>query len=470
MTEQELIGLTLTRAVELIESKELSPIELTRACIDRIARLDSRLRTYITLLAEDAIAQAHKAERTLTHGEGVWPLHGVPLALKDTFAMKGVLTTAGSKVLGDYVPDYDSTVVEQLRDAGAIFLGTLNMHEFAFGATTANPHYGSVRNPWNRDYIPGGSSGGSGAAVAASLCLGSVGTDAGGSIRLPAALCGIVGLKPTFGRISRYGTLPLTQTLDHNGPMAKTVADAALLLQVLAGPDPRDPACSTQPVPVYSQALNGEVKGLRIGMPQEYFADAMDEEVRTAVLAAIQLLEKNGAIIEEISLPHAQYGPAAFTGLALPEASATHAKDLKARPQDYGQETRELLYMGMLIPSQRYIQAQQVRTLIIQDQLKALDQVDVLALPTSAIPAPELGQRHVTIGDHTVNVTAALSRFTLPFDLSGLPAISVPCGFTSNGLPIGLQIAGRAFDEETVLRVAHAYEQRTEWHLRQPEL
>jgi len=470
MTANELSALTVCQAAERIKRKEVSPVELTRACLDRIAQWDSHLHAYITVLADAALSQAQEAERAVLRGDTLGPLHGVPLALKDTFAMRGVRTTAGSKVLQNYVPDYDATVVERLRQAGAVFLGTLNMHEFAFGATTANPHYGVAHNPWNQDCIPGGSSGGSGAAVAASLCLGSLGTDAGGSVRIPAALCGVVGLKPTYGRISRFGTLPLSLTLDHNGPITKDVADAALLLQVTAGADSRDPGCSPHPVLDYTQALTGEVKGLRIGLPKEYFADVIDPEVRKAVMAAIQVLADQGATVEEVSLPHCPYAPAAFVGLVLPEASSAHAPNLKTRPEEYGEEVRILLYVGMLLPARRYVQAQQVRTLILRDVEHVLQQVDVLVLPTAAIPAPRINQPRVTFGEKTVNLGAALPRLTLLFNMTGLPAISVPCGFTSDGLPIGLQIAGRAFAESAVLRVAHAYEAQTAWHKRHPSL
>lgn len=470
MTTSELCELTIQRAAELIRKKAISPLEITRACLARIEEWNPHLNAYITVLADMALAQAQEAERAILRGGYLGPLHGVPLALKDTFATKGVRTTCGSKILEKNVPDYDATVVERLRKAGAVFLGTLNLHEFAFGPTTANPHYGIGRNPWDRERIPGGSSGGSGAAVAASLCLGSLGTDAGGSIRLPASLCGIVGLKPTYGRVSRFGTIPLSLTLDHTGPMTRSVADAALLLQVVAGADPRDPSSSAQPVPDYSRALTGEVKGLKIGLPREYFADYMDGEVREAVRAAIQVLADRGAAVKEVSLPHCRYVPAAFVGLVLPEASSGHAHYLKTRAQEYGSEVRALLYIGLLLPASRYVQAQRVRTLIIQDLAEVLQRVDVLALPTVAIPAPRIGQQSVTLGDKTVNVIAALDRFTLPFNLAGLPAITVPCGFTSGGLPIGLQLAGKAFAEPTVLRAAYAYEAQTSWHTRHPPL
>ncbi len=466
----ELTALTMREAARLVRERAVSPVELTRACIDRIREHDAELRAFITVLEESALEQAKRAEQAVMRKDALGPLHGVPLALKDCFAIRGVRTTGGSRLLAENIADLDCTVVERLRNAGGVFLGTLNMHEFALGATTANPYYGIARNPWKRDRIPGGSSGGSAIAVAASLCLGSMGTDAGGSVRLPAALCGIVGLKPTYGRISRYGTLPLSLSLDHSGPMTRSVADAALMLQIVAGPDRRDATCSGHPVSNYLEALTGQIKGLRVGLPREYLADAMDDEVRDAFLKAVQVLQSQGAVTEEVSLPHSRLGPPALVAIALPEASALHGADLKTHPEQYSDQMRTLLYTGSLIPARRYVQAGRARTMIIRDQLGALKSMDVLALPTVVIPAPPVGNTVTAVGDRQVNVDAALPRLTLPFNLSGLPAISIPCGFTSDGLPIGLQIAGRAFAETTILNVAHNYERNTRWHEKRPPL
>lgn len=470
MNATELSALTIRQAAELIRKKTVSPVEITRACLERIEQHDQRLRSYITVLSDSALAQAQQAERSVTRGEDLGPLHGVPLALKDTFAMRGVRVTCGSKLFANNIPDYDATVVERLRNAGAVFLGTLNMHEFAFGVSTANPYYGVARNPWDQERIPGGSSGGSAVAVAASMCLGSIGTDTGGSVRLPASLCGIVGLKPTYGRVSRFGVLPLSLTMDHSGPITKTVADAATLLEVIAGPDPRESTCSSRPVARYSEDLGGDIRGLKIGLPREYFAEAMDAQVRSAVNAAVQKLAGLGAIVEEVSLPHCKYAPAAFVALAMTEAASVHAHNLRSRPNEFSAEVRDLLYMGLLIPARRYVQAQRVRTLIAKDLAAALQRVDVIALPTVTIPAPRIGERTAKLDGKTVNLTAALARLTLPFNLAGLPALSVPCGFTSEGLPIGLQIAGKPFAESTVLRVGHAYETHSPWRERRPNL
>ena len=466
----ELTTLTMQEAARLVRERAVSPVELTRACIDRIREHDADLHAFITVLEEPALEQARRAEQAVMRKDALGPLHGVPLALKDCFAISGVRTTGGSKLLAENIPDHDCTVVERLRNAGCVFLGTLNMHEFALGVSTANPFYGIARNPWKRDRIPGGSSGGSAIAVAASMCLGSMGTDAGGSVRLPAALCGIVGLKPTYGRVSRYGTLPLSLSLDHSGPMTKSVADAALMLQIVAGPDRRDVSCSKRPVSNYLDTLTGQIKGLKVGLPSEYLADAMDDEVRDAFVKALEVLKSQGAMTEEVSLPNSRLGPAAMIAIMLSEASALHDDTLKTRHELYSDQMRTLLYAGTLIPARRYVQAGRARTMIIRDQLAALKRVDVLALPTVGIAAPAMGDTVVAMGGRRVSVDAALPRLTLPFNLSGLPAVSIPCGFTSDGLPIGLQIVEKAFAEATILNLAHTYERSTQWHERRPPL
>jgi aspartyl-tRNA(Asn)/glutamyl-tRNA(Gln) amidotransferase subunit A len=438
--------------------------------LERTEQLNPRLCAYISILADSAMTQADEAQERIARGERVGPLHGVPIAVKDCFAIRGVRCTAGSRVLENNVPDFDASAVAALRKAGAIILGTLNMHEFAYGVTTANPFYGICRNPWNAERIPGGSSGGSGAAVAASMCLGALGTDAGGSIRLPAALCGVVGFKPTFGRVSNFGVIPLSLTMDHVGPITRTVEDAALMLQAIAGGDPSDPNCYGPAVPDYHKALEGSAKGLRIGLPKEYFADAMDGQVRTAVNAAVKQLAEEGALIEEVSVPHSRFGPAIFVATAMPEISAKHIQYIRRRANDYSDEVRTLIQLGLLIPARRYMQAVEARMSLTREMREALKEVDVLATPTSLVPAPRIGEQSVEVGGRMVNTTAALCRMTLPFNLTGLPAITVPCGFTSAGLPIGLQIAGRPFEEETVLRVARVYERSTPWHERCPRL
>jgi len=467
---EELRALTAATAADLIRKKELSPIDLTRTCLESIERLNPTICAYITVLADRAMVQANEAQEMIAHGERLGPLHGVPIAVKDCFAIQSVRCTAGSKVLENNVPDFDSGAVAALRKAGAIILGTLNMHEFAYGVTTSNPFYGICRNPWDIERIPGGSSGGSGAAVAASMCLGALGTDAGGSIRLPAALCGIVGFKPTFGRVSSFGVVPLSQTMDHVGPMTKTVEDAALMLEAIAGEDPRDSNCYGPAVPHYREALEGGAKGLRIGVPKEYFADAMDDQVRRAVNAAVNQLAEQGAVAEEVSVPHSRFGPAIFVAAAMPEISANHIEYMRKHADDYSVEVRMLVQLGLLIPARRYMQAVEARMSLAREMKDAFKEVDVSVTPTSLVPAPRVNEQSLEVGGRIVNTTAALCRMTLPFNLTGLPAITVPCGLTSAGLPIGLQIAGRPFDEATVLRVARVYEQSAPWHQRRPTL
>lgn len=470
MNAHELCLLTISELSSRIRKKEVSPVEVTRATLDRIEQLDTRLNSYITVTREAALAAAQAAETAIQAGNYRGPLHGVPLAVKDIFATKGVKTTCGAKILADNITDYDATVIERLHAAGVILVGKLNMHEFACGPTTDNPHYGPTRNPWNVERIPGGSSGGSGTAVAASLCSGSLGTDTGGSIRIPAALCGIVGLKPTYGQVSRFGVTPLSWSLDHIGPLVKSVEDAAVMLRVIAGRDPRDPTTSERPVPDYTAALTGEIKGVRVGVPWAYIADTTDSEVHAAFARALQDLERLGAIVEEITVPYLQYAPVALLAIVLPEAAAYHEKNLASRAQDYGADVRTLLQLGKLLPAHRYVTAQRLRGLLMQDLARCFERVEVVCTPTVAVPAFPIGAREVMIRGKAVDALGALTRFTGPFNLAGLPALSLPGGFSADGLPIGLQIVGRPFGEPTVLRVGYAYEQHTPWHGRQPQL
>ncbi len=461
MRPQELCRLTLTEAARLIVTRQLSPVELTEACLERIEALNPLLNAFITVSAEQALQAARQAEAILSRGESGGPLHGIPLAVKDLVDMQGVPTTAGSRILVGHVATEDATVVARWRASGAVILGKLNLHEFALGATSVNPHYGPVRNPWDAERIAGGSSGGSGAAVAASLCLGALGTDTGGSIRIPASLCGIVGLKPTYGRVSRHKVIPLSWSLDHVGPLAKRVEDAALLLAAMAGPDRRDPATADVPVPDYLSALAGGVKGLRLGVSKDHLWQDTDPEVEAAVRRAIAVLAGLGAQVEEVSLPHTDVVGATVNAIMLPEALAYHRPWLRQRPEDYGRDVRLRLQMGALYQAVDYLDAQRTRALIVEAWNGLLHQVDLLATPTTPIAATR-------IEDSDLSATLSLIRFTNPFNLAGLPAISVPCGFTAEGLPIGLQLVGRPWDEATVLRAAHAYQQATQWHKARP--
>ncbi|OLD38501.1 MAG: hypothetical protein AUI57_06820 [Candidatus Rokubacteria bacterium 13_1_40CM_2_68_8] len=466
----ELCWLSMADLGRMIATKEVSPVEVVRAHLDRISALDARLRAFITVCADSALQSARASEADLMAGKVAGPLHGVPWAPKDLYSTKGVRTTGGSKILGDSVPAADATVVARLGAAGAIVLGKLNMHEFAYGPEGLNAHYGDARNPWDAraHRITGGSSSGSGAAVAAGLAPGSLGSDTGGSIRIPASLCGITGLKPTYGRVSRAGVLPLAWSMDHVGPMTRTARDCALMLNAIAGYDPADPTTSVLPVPDYTAALTGDVKGLRVGLLCAHFTDVAAAEVRAAVEAAAEQLERAGAILDEVNLAGVLHVAAASAAIVASEALAYHAGWMRSRPQDYQPDVRERLRMGAFVSGAHYVRAQQLRALVRSEIDEALAKRDVLLAPATPIPAPVLGERETTLGDGTSDVRAALIRLTRPFNYSGHPAGAAPCGFTAGGLPIGLQIVGRPFDEATVLRVVDAYQRLTDWHTRRP--
>ena len=468
MEASELCYTSLRGLATLIQRQEVSPVEATQAVVDRVEKLDRQLNSFITLLRDEALTQARAAEQEIRAGWYRGPLHGIPIAVKDLYYTKGIRTTAGSKILADFVPTYDATVIARLHDAGAILVGKLNMHEFARGATNASSLIGACNNPWDPLRITGGSSGGSAAAVATGLCCGALGSDTGGSIRIPAALCGIVGLKPTYGRVSRYGVFPVSWSLDHVGPMTRTVADAALMLQVIAGHDRHDPTTRTAVVPDYSAALTRDIEGARLGIPQEFYFEQLDPEVRDSVRSAIQTLERAGAQVEEISLPLSKYAAAAGRMISSTESAEIHEKFLKPRSADYSPDVRAGVIVGQFILGKHYMKAQRLRSLIRQEMAAALRRVDALVTPTVPIPAPRIGQAAVDIGQETVDVVSVLSRLTRPANLTGFPAISVPCGFTQGGLPIGLQFVGRPFAEATILQLAFAYEQDTTWHQRQP--
>ncbi len=465
MTTTELTRLSITEAADLIRTKKLSPVELTEACLQRIDDLDARLRAYITVTRQEALDAAQQAASAVAGGNYTGPLHGIPLALKDLFDTAGIRTTAGSKIMADRVPAEDAEVTARLKVAGAVILGKLNMHEFAYGATGVNPHYGATLNPWDPTRISGGSSSGSGAAVAAGMALGALGTDTGGSVRIPSALCGITGLKPTYGRVSLRGVVPLSTSLDHVGPMARSAADAAIILKAIAGHDPDDETSSEEPVPDYAKLLEGRgLKGLRIGVPHEHFFDDIEVEVAAAVRGAISTLEELGAPVSDVSLPHIEKAPVAVGALMLSEALAYHRRWLAERPHDYGEDVRRRLEMGLPYTDASQAEANRLRSLMIAEwREKVFDRVDLLVVPTTPVPAPRL-----EAGD--LQATLNLIRFTNPFNLTGLPAISVPCGFTRDGLPIGLQLVGRWFEEGTVLGAAQAYQQATDWHKRAPPL
>jgi aspartyl-tRNA(Asn)/glutamyl-tRNA(Gln) amidotransferase subunit A len=460
MTTTDLTNLTLYDAAAAIRAGELSPVELTDFYLARIERLNPVLNAFITVTADEARAAARAAQ----DGAGPdGPLRGIPLALKDLFDTAGVRTTGGAKFFLHRVPSRDATVTARLRAAGAVMLGKLNMHEFAYGVSNDNPHFGPCRNPWDLNRIPGGSSGGSGAAVAAGMCLGSLGSDTGGSIRIPASLCGITGLKPTYGRVSRAGVIPLSWSMDHIGPMAGNVRDCALLLGVIAGYDPEDPASAAAPVPDYSAGLDGGVRGLRIGLPRHIFFDHLDDDVRAAVERAAATLRDAGAEVRDVSIERIELANVAGSTVLFSEASAYHEQRLRERPEDYGGDVRERLLIGVTYPATAYVNAQRVRTLVRAAFLDTLAEVDMLLAPATQTTAPP-------IAGFTANTRAGLTRLTTPINLAGLPSLALPCGFDRAGLPIGMQLIGRPFDEETVLRAGQAYQRVTDWHTRRPAL
>ena len=463
---------SIAELARLIATKEVSPVEVVRAHLDRIAALDAGLRCFITVTADAALDAARAAEAELVAGRSLGPLHGVPFALKDLFDTAGVRTTGGSKILADRVPAEDATVTRRLRGAGAILLGKLTMHEFAYGPEGLNVHYGTSRNPWDAtdERIPGGSSSGSGVAVAAGLVPLALGSDTGGSIRIPASLCGITGLKPTYGRVSRAGVLPLSWSMDHAGPMTRSALDAALVLRMLAGYDPADATTSVLPVPDYAAALTGSVKGLRVGVLRASFLEASASEVRQAVENAVKALEGLGAVVDEVTLEHVGSVAAGAMAIVASEALAYHAEWVRARPGDYQPDVIERLRAGAFVSGVHYVRAQQARALVRAEVDQALARRDVLLSPATPIPATRVGEMEAAAGDGRLDVRSSLLRFTRPFNFSGHPACALPCGFTSGGLPIGLQIVGRPFDEATVLRAADAYQRSTDWHTRRPQL
>jgi aspartyl-tRNA(Asn)/glutamyl-tRNA(Gln) amidotransferase subunit A len=470
MNATELVTLGIADVAPLLQRRALSPVELVDATLQRIEKIDPQLGSFITVTAESARAAAHVAEQEI--GRGAWrgPLHGVPVGLKDLYATAGVLTTNGARICRDAVPREDATVTARLKEAGAVIIGKNNMHEFAMGSTTNNPHFGPCRNPWNLQHIPGGSSGGSGAAVAAGLCFASMGSDTGGSIRSPACQCGVVGLKPTYGLVSRHGVFPLSWSLDHAGPLTRTVKDTAIVLQAIAGHDARDPSSARMSPPDYVASLDGDLRGLRVGVPKQYFFDRSTEEVEAVVRRAIDVLGTLGATIVEVSLPHVESGiPAGMTIISV-EAAQIHATWLRSRPDDYGADVRPRFQMGALFRGVDYVRAQRIRALIQREVQEVMAGVDVLVSPTNAIPAPRIDESMITVRGREVWVMSLMPSLTIPHNLTGNPALTVPCGVASNGLPLGLQIVGRPFEETTVLRTGHAYERATEWHRRHPPI
>ena len=468
MSNEDIVFLTIAEAARRIASRELSPVELIDAHLERIDETDDRLNSFITLLRDESMAAATRAEQAVVSGADLGPLHGIPIGLKDLYDVGGVRTTVGSKILRDFVPVADAAVTERFNQAGAIILGKLQMHEFALGGTSLNPHDGPAHNPWDTARVTGGSSGGSGSAVASGQCMAALGSDTGGSVRIPSTLCGIVGLKPTFGRVSRRGVYPLSHSLDTVGPMTRTARDAALVLNVIAGHDPRDPSSSSRPVEDYTASLDDGMKGLRIGIPKEYFFDVIDPEVERAVSEAALMLQTLGASVDQVSVPAFNHSIPISGTILLTEAASVHLERLKQRPDDIGADVRGRLQQGALTPATDYIKAQQARTVFNRQVADAMKDYDLLLAPTAPVTAPRIDETTVEVGGIEESVLALLPRLTRAFNICGVPTVSVPCGFTDAGMPIGMQLAGRPFEEATVLRAAHTYEQATDWHLRRP--
>jgi aspartyl-tRNA(Asn)/glutamyl-tRNA(Gln) amidotransferase subunit A len=483
----DLHQLTIHELHGLLVKKEVTSREATEALYRRIKEVDGKIRAYLLLTEEEAFRQADHADRRIAKGEEVSDLAGMPLGLKDILCTNGVRTTCGSKILGDYVPFYDGTVVRKLKERDAVFLGRLNMDEFAMGSSTENSGFQITHNPWNLDRIPGGSSGGSAAAVVADLCMGALGTDTGGSIRQPAACCGAVGLKPTYGRVSRYGLVAFASSLDQIGPIAKDVEDCAILLNGISGYDPYDSTSVNIEVPDYRKSLVKDVRGIRIGIPNEYFIEGIDPDVERAVTQGIDQFRKWGAEVKRISLPHTEFAVAVYYIIATAEASSNLARydgvkyglrskghrDLtemyaQSRAKGFGKEVKRRIILGTYVLSAGYYEAyyrkaSQVRTLMRKDFEDAFRQVDVIVAPTAPTPAFRIGEK----AEDPLQMYLS-DIFTIPVNLAGIPGISIPCGFSHENLPIGLQIMGKHFDEGTLLRVAYTFEQNTDFHLKKP--
>ncbi len=485
----ELYQRTIHDLHDMLKNGETTSEAVTDSVLKHIQAVDGKVRAYITVTGDEARSQAREADKQIKAGNHISPLLGIPIAVKDNMCTEGIKTTCASKILGNFIPPYDATVIKKLKDAGFVLCGKPNMDEFAMGSSTENSGFFATRNPWDLERIPGGSSGGSAAAVAADECIAALGSDTGGSIRQPAACCGVVGLKPTYGRVSRFGLVAFASSLDQIGPITKDVTDTAILMNVIAGHDPRDSTSADIAAPDFTSTLKKDVKGMKIGLPKEYFIDGMDPDVDKAVRESVRILEGLGAKVEQVSLPHTGYAVATYYILATSEASsnlarydgvkygfrAEGAKDLlemymKSRSQGFGPEVKRRIMLGTYALSAGYYDAyykkgQQVRTLIKRDFENAFKKVDVIATPTAPTAAFKLGEKSAD------PLQMYLSDiFTISVNLAGIPGISVPCGLTGGGLPIGLQLLGNHFDEASILHAAYAFEQATDWHKKKPKL
>jgi aspartyl-tRNA(Asn)/glutamyl-tRNA(Gln) amidotransferase subunit A len=477
-TTSEVFKMSVQALGRALRDGSLSPVDLAEAALQRIEALDGQVRAFVTVTRERALEEARQAERDLRAGHDRGPLHGIPLALKDLVATRGIRTTAGSRVLAENIPDEDAFVAKCLAAAGTVLLGKTNTHEFAYGTFTR-----PTANPWDLERIPGGSSGGSAAALAARMTTLAIGTDTGGSIRIPAACCGVTGLKPTYGLVSAYGIVPLSWSLDHPGPLARSVEDCAIMLDALVGYDPRDPASLPHPATPASYAATlqqgasekSPLAGLHIGTPEDDYFSVANPQISAAVQTALKALESLGAVIESVRLP-AELTELfrAYRGIQMPEATSAHTEAgwWPQRAELYSPTVRSRLEMGSQLPATDYILAQRLRRAFSEGMRNLMQRVNALALPTLPILPPRIDQleQPVSLGGREFDTSSTLLRFTFPFNMTGQPALSLPCGFSSSGLPIGLQVVGRHLEEPTILRIGHAYQQATDWHLRRPSL
>lgn len=463
-------NLTLAEAAKLVSQAELSPVELVNSCLERIDSV-KQMNAYITVYEEQAKKVAQAAENLVMAGYSLGPLHGIPFALKDNIALKGLRTTAGSKILRDWIPEHDATVASRLKSAGAVIIGKTNLHEFAWGGTSDNPHYGTVKNAWDISKFPAGSSGGSAVAVATRSCFGALGTDTGGSIRLPAAINGVVGIRPTIGRVSNYGIIPLAWSMDTCGPMTRTVEDCALMLNTISGHDALDPGSVVRPVPDFTANLKMGVQGLRIGIVTNYSFKHVQMPVLNAVRNAILALESQGALVVETEIPNIEDSLAAQFIIEAAEPSTYHQKWLRERGDEYGEDVRTLLEAGEMYLATHYIQAQRYRSLLRKEFMDAFRFIDLFIFPSLPFTATPLGATKVTIeGNVEEDILSAITQFTSLASLTGLPALNVPCGFDMDGVPIGMQLLGKPFDEETLLRVGALYQTITNFHEKSPTI
>jgi aspartyl-tRNA(Asn)/glutamyl-tRNA(Gln) amidotransferase subunit A len=453
----DLAALGVNELAPLLESREISPVEVTEAVLQNVARYDETLRAYIEVYQEDALARAHGAESEISAGDYRGPLHGVPLGIKDNIYFADRVTTMGSKIHGDFVSPHNAAVVDRLAAAGAVFLGKLNMHEYALGATTDNRYYGTCRNPWDLDKSPGGSSGGSGAAVAAHLATAALGSDTSGSIRIPSSFCGVVGLKPTYGRVSRFGVFPEAWTLDHVGPMTRSVKDAAILLDAMSGYDPRDPGSLNRPATRTAEALRSTCEGLTVGVVEDFYFSDVDDEVARQVRNGIEALRQSGAEIRPLSIPGLKDTEYALTIIDTSETSTVHRANLRDRREDYSDDVRMLLECGELPSAVDYLEAQQIRRHLRAEVRAAFESVDVIVGPTLPIRTPTIGEATAKLNGRDVDALENLIRLVGPASLLGLPTLSVPCGLV-DGLPVGMQIVGPAGGEQKVLDAGNAFE------------